>query len=160
MTTLDPIIVDQLDGLLTGETNPITVLANASALLNDLMTDLNWAGFYLYNDKTGQLDLGPFQGKVACMHIQPENGVVGTSYAQNAVLRVPNVHEFAGHIACDSASNAEIVVPITVDNRVVAIMDIDSPTLDRFSENDEAILTKFGETLAAHLDTAALNTVY
>jgi GAF domain-containing protein len=73
---------------------------------------------------------------------------------------VPNVHEFAGHIACDSASNAEIVVPITVDNRVVAIMDIDSPTLDRFSENDEAILTKFGETLAAHLDTAALNTVY
>lgn len=82
MTTLDPIIVDQLDGLLTGETNPITVLANASALLNDLMTDLNWAGFYLYNDKTGQLDLGPFQGKVACMHIQPDNGVVGTSYAK------------------------------------------------------------------------------
>ena len=80
MTTLDPIIIDQLDGLLTGETNPITVLANASALLNDSISELNWAGFYLYNGKTGQLDLGPFQGKVACMHIQPGKGVVGTSY--------------------------------------------------------------------------------
>ncbi|OAU85337.1 histidine kinase, partial [Lacticaseibacillus rhamnosus] len=112
MTTLDPIIIDQLDGLLTGETNPITVLANASALLNDSISELNWAGFYLYNGKTGQLDLGPFQGKVACMHIQPGKGVVGTSYQQNSVIRVANVHEFAGHIACDSASNAEIVVPI------------------------------------------------
>ena len=86
MTTLDPIIIDQLDGLLTGETNPITVLANASALLNDSISELNWAGFYLYNGKTGQLDLGPFQGKVACMHIQPGKGVVGTSYQQNSAL--------------------------------------------------------------------------
>lgn len=160
MTTLDPIIIDQLDGLLTGETNPITVLANASALLNDSMPELNWAGFYLYNGKTGQLDLGPFQGKVACMHIQPGKGVVGNSYQQNSVIRVANVHEFAGHIACDSASNAEIVVPINVNGETVAIMDIDSPKLDRFSENDEQILTHFGQTLANHLDTAALNTVY
>ena len=158
MTTLDPIIIDQLDGLLTGETNPITVLANASALLNDSMSELNWAGFYLYNGKTGQLDLGPFQ--VACMHIQPGKGVVGTSYQQNSVIRVANVHEFAGHIACDSASNAEIVVPINVNGETVAIMDIDSPKLNRFSENDEQILTQFGQTLANHLDTAALNTVY
>ena len=148
MTTLDPIIIDQLDGLLTGETNPITVLANASALLNDSISELNWAGFYLYNGKTGQLDLGPFQGKVACMHIQPGKGVVGTSYQQNSVIRVANVHEFAGHIACDSASNAEIVVPINVNGETVAIMDI------------EQILTQFGQTLASHLDTAALNTVY
>ncbi|MHB9773886.1 GAF domain-containing protein [Lacticaseibacillus rhamnosus] len=160
MTTLDPIIIDQLDGLLSGETNPITVLANASALLNDSMSELNWSGFYLYNGKTGQLDLGPFQGKVACMHIQPGNGVVGTSYQQNSVIRVANVHEFAGHIACDSASNAEIVVPINVNGETVAIMDIDSPKLNRFSENDEQILTQFGQTLANHLDTAALNTVY
>lgn len=160
MTTLDPIIIDQLDGLLTGETNPITVLANASALLNDSMSELNWAGFYLYNGKTGQLDLGPFQGKVACMHIQPGKGVVGTSYQQNSVIRVANVHEFAGQIACDSASNAEIVVPINVNGETVAIMDIDSPKLNRFSENDEQILTQFGQTLANHLDTAALNTVY
>ena len=160
MTTLDPIIIDQLDGLLTGETNPITVLANASALLNDSMPELNWAGFYLYNGKTGQLDLGPFQGKVACMHIQPGKGVVGTSYRQNSVIRVANVHEFAGHIACDSASNAEIVVPINVNGETVAIMDIDSPKLNRFSENDEQILTQFGQTLANPLDTAALNTVY
>lgn len=160
MTTLDPIIIDQLDGLLTGETNPITALANASALLNDSMTDLNWAGFYLFNNKTGQLDLGPFQGKVACMHIQPGKGVVGTSFQQQSVIRVANVHEFAGHIACDSASNAEIVVPINVDGKTVAIMDIDSPTFDRFSEEDEKILTQFGQTLAEHLDTAALNTVY
>ena len=160
MTTLDPIIIDQLDGLLTGETNPITVLANASALLNDSISELNWAGFYLYNCKTGQLDLGPFQGKVACMHIQPGKGVVGTSYQQNSVIRVANVHEFAGHIACDSASNAEIVVPINVNGETVAIMDIDSPKLNRFSENDEQILTQFGQTLASHLDTAALNTVY
>ncbi|KMO52660.1 histidine kinase [Lacticaseibacillus rhamnosus] len=148
MTTLDPIIIDQLDGLLTGETNPITVLANASALLNDSISELNWAGFYLYNGKTGQLDLGPFQGKVACMHIQPGKGVVGTSYQQNSVIRVANVHEFAGHIACDSASNAEIVVPINVNGETVAIMDIDSPKLNRFSENDEQILTQFGQTLA------------
>ena len=94
------------------------------------------------------------------MHIQPGKGVVVTSYQQNSVIRVANVHEFAGHIACDSASNAEIVVPINVNGETVAIMDIDSPKLNRFSENDEAILTKFGETLAAHLDTAALNTVY
>lgn len=160
MTTLDPIIIDQLDGLLIGETNPITALANASALLNDSMTDLNWAGFYLFNTKTGQLDLGPFQGKVACMHIQPGKGVVGTSFQQQSVIRVANVHEFAGHIACDSASNAEIVVPINVDGKTVAIMDIDSPKFDRFSEEDEKILTQFGQTLAAHLDTAALNTVY
>ena len=160
MTTLDPIIIDQLDGLLTGETNPITVLANASALLNDSISELNWAGFYLYNGNTGQLDLGPFQGKVACMHIQPGKGVVGTSYQQNSVIRVANDHEFAGHIACDSASNAEIVVPINVNGETVAIMDIDSPKLNRFSENDEQILTQFGQTLASHLDTAALNTVY
>ena len=160
MTTLDPIIIDQLDGLLTGETNPITVLANASALLNDSMPELNWAGFYLYNGKTGQLDLGPFQGKVACMHIQPGKGVVGTSYRQNSVIRVANVHEFAGHIACDSASNAEIVVPINVNGETAAIMDIASPKLNRFSENDQQILTQSGQTLANHLDTAALNTVY
>lgn len=160
MTTLDPIIIDQLDGLLTGETNPITVLANASALLNDSISELNWAGFYLYNGKNRTTRPRPFP-RQSCLHAHSTGQrVVGTSYQQNSVIRVANVHEFAGHIACDSASNAEIVVPINVNGETVAIMDIDSPKLNRFSENDEQILTQFGQTLASHLDTAALNTVY
>lgn len=160
MQPLDPIIVAQLDALMTDETNPITVLSNASALLYDAMADLNWAGTYIYSARTGTLDLGPFQGNVACTHIQPGSGVVGTAYDKQAIIVVPDVHAFAGHIACDAASNAEIVLPLSQNDQVFAIFDIDSPVLNRFSANDREVLAAFAATLAKHLDVTALNAIY
>lgn len=154
MTDLS-LLTDQLTSLLAGETNRVTMLANASALLNDTLPDINWAGFYLYNDVTGQLDLGPFQGKVACMHIALGRGVCGTAYATGQVQRVADVHQFPGHIACDSASNAEIVIPLPG----LGVLDIDSPTKDRFSAADEAALTAFAAALRRQLDTAAASSV-
>lgn len=160
MATLDPIIVEQIDAMLTGETNPVVVLSNASAILADAMPDTNWVGFYIFSQQTGTLDLGPFQGKVACMHIAPGSGVVGTAYSKGESLIVPNVHEFAGHIACDSASNSEVVVPVTVDGHIVGILDIDSPLLDRFSAAEQDVLKQFVTALVQHVDVAALNAVY
>ncbi|VDG25661.1 GAF domain-containing protein [Lactiplantibacillus mudanjiangensis] len=142
----------QLDALLYQETNLVANLANASALINDTYTDLNWAGFYLYNDTTDELDLGPFQGKVACMHIKPGAGVVGTAFKDQQVHRVANVHEFPGHIACDSASNSEIVVPLTKGDRQIGVLDIDSPSLDRFTAENEQELTEFAKILMQHID--------
>ncbi|KRM72905.1 GAF domain-containing protein [Lacticaseibacillus brantae] len=160
MEHLSSIIVDQIDALLQDEHNSVTNLSNAAALINDTFDQINWAGFYLFNGSTNELDLGPFQGKVACMHIQPGSGVVGTSYQQNKPIIVPDVHAFAGHIACDAASNSEIVVPVTVDGQTVAILDIDSPALDRFNDEDRAILVDFTAQLAKHLDVKALTTLY
>lgn len=142
----------QLDALLFQETNLVANLANASALLNSTYSDLNWAGFYLFNDQTGELDLGPFQGKVACMHIKVGAGVVGTAFATQTVQRIADVHQFPGHIACDSASNAEIVVPITKDGHQIGVLDVDSPSLDRFTAADEAELTAFVKILITHID--------
>lgn len=142
----------QLDALLYQETNLITNLSNASALINDTYTDINWAGFYLYNPDKDELDLGPFQGKVACMHIKNGSGVVGTAFKDQSIHRVANVHEFPGHIACDSASNSEIVVPITKDGKKIGVLDIDSPSLDRFTEEHETELADFVKILAEHMD--------
>lgn len=116
-------------------------LANASALLYEHMEDLNWAGFYL--EKEGKLVLGPFQGKVACVEIEWGKGVCGTAAEKDEVQLVPNVHEFAGHIACDSASNSEIVIPIHKDGKVFGVLDIDSPLFSRFDEQDKAGLSEF-----------------
>ncbi|WP_461214870.1 GAF domain-containing protein [Lacticaseibacillus sp. GG6-2] len=162
MTTapLDPLVVAQLDALLSDEPNPITVMSNASAVLNASLVDVNWCGFYLFSKQTGTLDLGPFQGLVACTHIKPGVGVVGTAYANNTAMIVPNVHDFAGHIACDAASNSEVVVPLVVDGTVVGILDIDSPSLDRFSQADQDVLTQAAQAIAKHLDAKALATVY
>lgn len=142
----------QLDALLYHETNLVANLANASALINDTYTDLNWAGFYLYNSETETLDLGPFQGKVACMHIKVGAGVVGTAFKDQHLHRVANVHEFPGHIACDSASNAEIVVPLTKNGRKIGVMDIDSPSLGRFTAENELELAEFAKILVQHID--------
>lgn len=141
----------QLDALLFEETNTVANLANASALINDMYEDLNWAGFYLYNEETNELDLGPFQGKVACMHIKNGNGVVGTAFKNQQIQRVANVHEFPGHIACDSASNSEIVVPITKNGKKIGVLDIDSPSLNRFTSENEAELGQFVEVLLKHI---------
>jgi len=123
----------------------ISNLSNASALLYQTLPDLNWAGFYLYEDD--QLILGPFQGKTACTRIAMGKGVCGTAAATNETQLVPDVHQFHGHIACDSASNSEIVIPIHVNGKLFGVLDIDSPLLDRFSEEDKDGLEHFVQVL-------------
>ena len=127
-----------LKALLDKEDWLITSLSNASALLNEYLDDINWVGFYLMQE--GDLVLGPFQGKSACVRIKVGRGVCGTAVSEDKVQLVPDVHQFPGYIACDSASNSEIVVPIHHDGKVVAVLDIDSPSFDRFSQEDKANL--------------------
>ncbi|AVI68128.1 Free methionine-(R)-sulfoxide reductase [Shewanella sp. WE21] len=121
--------------LLEGEDDLVAAMANFSALLNDNLTELNWVGFYVMCGE--QLVLGPFQGKVACTRIPLGKGVCGTAAFTNQTQRVADVHQFDGHIACDSASNSEIVVPVRAQGNVVAVLDIDSPIFDRFDEEDQ-----------------------
>ena len=123
----------------------VPFLSNVSALLWDALPDLTWAGFYLM--RQGRLVLGPFQGKVACIHIAVGRGVCGTAVAEDRVQRVPDVHQFPGHIACDSASNSEIVLPIRQNGQVVGVLDMDSPLLDRFTEADEKGLAQIVEEI-------------
>ena len=129
------LLKEQMDALTGTQSRPVPNLANASALLWQILPDLNWAGFYLMED--GALYLGPFQGKTACIRIPLGQGVCGTAAQNDQVLRVHNVHEFEGHIACDSASNSEIVLPIHDGDDVIGVLDIDSPLVGRFSEEDE-----------------------
>jgi L-methionine (R)-S-oxide reductase len=124
----------QAKGLVTGIDDPITNAANIAALLWYGLPDLNWAGFYF--SKGSELVLGPFQGKPACVRIPVGKGVCGTAAASRKTLIVPDVHAFDGHIACDAASNAEIVVPLIRDNAVIGVLDLDSPLPARFDEND------------------------
>ena len=120
-------------------------LANASALLWEHLPDLNWAGFYKMTD--GKLVLGPFQGKTACIEIEIGRGVCGTAVAENKTQLVYDVHQFPGHIACDCASNSEIVVPIQVNGKIWGVLDIDSPVIGRFSEEDKPGLEEFVKVL-------------
>ncbi len=131
----------KLTGLICEEPDWLANLANASAVLWLLLEDINWAGFYLY--KNGELVLGPFQGKPACTHIGIGKGVCGTAADLRETQLVKNVHEFPGHIACDSASNSEIVVPVIKNDRLIGVLDIDSPALGRFDETDRKHLEKF-----------------
>ena len=149
------LLSQQIRVLSEDEPNYLPVLSNASALLYDNMEDLNWAGFYLM-DK-GSLLLGPFQGKVACIRIELGKGVCGTAAAKDETQLVANVHEFAGHIACDSASNSEIVVPIHKDGKVVAVLDIDSPSLNRFNEADKEGLEAFVKALEEKIDFSGIS---
>lgn len=140
----------QLEALSESSKNYIPLLANASALIFQSMEDLNWAGFYLVRNDA--LLLGPFQGKTACVNIEKGKGVCGTAFEKDEIQLVKNVHEFPGHIACDSASNSEIVVPIHKDGNVVAVLDIDSPSLNRFDENDREGLESFVKTLESVIE--------
>ncbi|ATO43547.1 GAF domain-containing protein [Loigolactobacillus coryniformis] len=149
--TKHSLLAQQVDALLYNEPNLMANLANAAALLNDSLTDVNWVGFYLYNKSKNELDLGPFQGKVACMHIANGKGVVGTAFATQKTQVVADVHQFAGHIACDSATNAEIVVPLTDGDRKIGVLDIDSLKFDRFNADDQAALEEFAAVLVKHL---------
>ena len=135
----------RLEALIAGVPHTIANLANASALLWESLADINWAGFYLREGDT--LVLGPFQGKVACIEIPWGRGVCGTAAALNATQLVFDVHAFPGHIACDSASNSEIVVPLRRRGEVVAVLDIDSPHIGRFTEADREGLEDFAHVL-------------
>jgi len=139
----------QLAALTDGVPHPIANLANASALLFQTLGRLNWAGFYLMEN--GILVLGPFQGKTACIEIPVGRGVCGTAAERGETILVKNVHEFPGHIACDSASNSEIVVPMYKNGEIVGVLDIDSPEIGRFTEEDRAGLEEFVRILEKNL---------
>ena len=142
-------IHQNLKAVLTGETDPIANLANAAALLFWSLPAINWAGSYLLKEQ--ELVLGPFQGKIACVRIKLGQGVCGNAAEQRQTLLIPNVHEFPGHIACDSASNTEIVVPIVKNDALIGVLDIDSPEFARFDDNDKTELQKFVQILIAAL---------
>ena len=129
-------LAEQAEGLLDAEPWYVAAFSNLSALIMDTLPDLNWAGFYLLRD--GRLTVGPFQGKPACIHIAPGKGVCGTALERNETVLVPDVHLFPGHIACDGASESEIVVPLREGGRVRAVLDIDSPVKDRFGPEEQA----------------------
>ena len=139
------LLCKQLESLAEVSTDIMPIMANASALLFDALSDINWAGFYLVKDES--LLLGPFQGKVACVRIDKGKGVCGTAWEKDEVQVVPDVHAFPGHIACDSASKSEIVIPIHQGGEVIAVLDIDSPSLNRFSEEDRDGLIEFVKTI-------------
>ncbi|MFP3378165.1 GAF domain-containing protein [Bacillus sp. SIMBA_069] len=142
-------VIKQLDALLTGEPNVVANLSNASALLNQFLDRVNWVGFYVTDGN--QLVLGPFQGMPACVRIPFGRGVCGVAAETKTTQLVADVHQFPGHIACDSASNSEIVVPIVKEETVIGVLDIDSPEKNRFDEIDQRYLEKFVETLLKHM---------
>ena len=135
----------QLRSLLEGERDFIANAANFSSLLYHSLPDLNWAGLYLH--KGGELVLGPFQGRPACVRIAIGKGVCGTAAEQRQTILVDNVHEFPGHIACDSASNSEIVVPLIAHDELIGVLDLDSPSLARFDDEDARGLNELAEIL-------------
>lgn len=132
--------LEQLRALLETERNPIANLANASSFLYNTMNQLNWLGFYLIDGD--ELILGPFQGKVACTRIRVGQGVCGNAVKLEKTMKIDDVHQFAGHIACDSASNSEVVVPLWKDNQIVGVLDVDQPYQARFSNQDVQFLEK------------------
>ncbi|EOB4244762.1 GAF domain-containing protein [Vibrio metschnikovii] len=149
-------LTKQAVALLESETDLVANLANLSALLNMELSDLNWVGFYLLQND--ELVLGPFQGKPACVRIPVGHGVCGTAVATNTVQRVDDVYAFVGHIACDAASNSELVIPFTLCGQLVGVLDIDSPTIARFSEIDQQglvfLMTEVEKVLNSHANKA------
>lgn len=139
-------LASAVEGLVAGEPDPIANMANAAALIFETLPDVNWVGFY--RNVGGELVLGPFQGRVACIRIPFGSGVCGAAAESRQVQRVEDVHAFPGHIACDSASNSEIVVPLIRDGELLAVLDIDSPRTSRFTEADEAGVVTLGEILS------------
>ncbi|KRF01726.1 hypothetical protein ASG89_25540 [Paenibacillus sp. Soil766] len=145
------LLIGQVHALIQDEPNRIANLANASALLGQFLEDINWVGFYLVDEQLEkkELVLGPFQGLPACVRIPFGKGVCGTSAERMETVLVPDVHAFPGHIACDAASQSEIVIPIMVGAELVGVLDIDSPSLNRFDDIDQRYLEQFVLKLAA-----------
>lgn len=144
------LVKKQLQALLHGEKNQIANLSNTSALLNQFLDRINWVGFYLLDDNN-ELVLGPFQGLPACVRIPLGKGVCGTSAQNKETLRVEDVHQFPGHIACDAASNSEIVIPLIKDGVLLGVLDIDSPEKNRFDELDQEQLEELTAILVEYL---------
>ena len=140
-------LASALEGLVSEERDPVANMANAAALIWETLPDINWAGFY--RNVGGELVLGPFQGRPACIRIAFGSGVCGAAAASLEVQRVDDVHAFPGHIACDSASASELVVPVVRDGELIAVLDLDSPTRARFTAEDEAGCVRLAEILAA-----------
>lgn len=141
------VVLAQLEGLVKGEPNWIANLSNASALLNEILDEINWVGFYLWEDASEQLVLGPFQGKVACIRIDSGKGVCGTAFEKEETIIVPDVNEFPGHIVCDAASQSEIVVPLIKDGQAIGVLDVDAPIKNRFGEDEKELLEDFVKIL-------------
>ena len=142
-------LTKQAVAIIEDEPDVIANLSNISALLNMELEDINWVGFYFL--KGEQLVLGPFQGKVACVRIPVGRGVCGTAISEDSVQRIEDVHQFEGHIACDAASNSEIVIPFRIGGELYGVLDIDSPSLSRFDQFDEEGLVSFINALQKHL---------
>lgn len=152
-----PVVKSDLYALLTQQIialaegcPPVSALSNAASLLWEALPDINWAGFYLLKD--GTLYLGPFQGKTACVMIPVGRGVCGTAVAEGRLQLVTDVEKFPGHIACDSASRSEIVIPLVYEDRIVGVMDVDAPVLGRFDEEDAQGLSDFAQALMNQTD--------
>ncbi len=143
------LLIKQLNALLDGEKDLIANLSNASSLLNQFLVNINWVGFYLF--KEGELVLGPFQGLPACIRIPMGKGVCGTSALNRKTIVVEDVHLFPGHIACDAASNSEIVIPLIKNDELIGVLDIDSPIKNRFTNEDKEVLEKFVQALQYHI---------
>ena len=141
-------LAEELTALLEGVPHPVANLSNGAALLYHALPELNWVGFYLLEGET--LVLGPFQGKPACIEIPVGRGVCGSAVAQDRTLTVYDVHSFPGHIACDGASNSEIVIPLRKEGRIVGVLDIDSPKIGRFDEKDRIGLEMIAKILEKH----------
>nr|WP_217697168.1 GAF domain-containing protein [Pseudocolwellia agarivorans] len=146
------LILKQVEAIASEESDVIANMANISALLFESLSDVNWVGFYRV--LSDELVLGPFQGKVACIRIPLNKGVCGSAAGKAKTIRVANVHDFSGHIACDANSNSEIVVPLIINDKVVAVLDIDSPIYERFDEDDqtglENIINLFENIIIKH----------
>ena len=143
------LMIKQAEALAEGGLWDITLYSNISALLFEGLTDINWAGFYLI--RNGELQLGPFQGKPACTRIPVGKGVCGTAVKEKSIQRVADVHAFPGHIACDSASASEIVLPICHDGEIIGVLDIDSPVTGRFSSDNEEGLKQIVRVIEDHI---------
>lgn len=146
---LDNMLI-MLEGLIQGDELPITKLCNASALINALIGRINWCGFYL--EKNNELILGPFQGMPACTKIEIGKGVCGTAALKKETLLIDDVHNFEGHIACDAASNSEIVVPIVKEDKLIGVLDLDSDEFSRFTELEQRYLEKSVDILNKYID--------
>lgn len=143
------LLLKQLEALIHDESDQMANLANSAALLNQFLSDINWVGFYLM--KEDELVLGPFQGLPACVRIKIGKGVCGTAVSEEKTQRIADVHQFPGHIACDAASQSEIVIPIKHNNKVIGVLDIDSPIKNRFDQLDQTYLEQFVTTLEKYL---------
>lgn len=143
------LFLQQAYELVKDEENVVANLANISAFLNDILSDINWVGFYLLEDK--ELVLGPFQGKVACLRIPVGQGVCGKAALLHQTICVGDVHQFSGHIACDARSKSEIVIPIIVNHQLIGVLDVDSPYFNRFTVDDQKFLEKMAQIVAENI---------